>query len=114
SKTNNDCQIKFKLSQLGFIYTGPSYAADAAPVRPWLRVDHVPQAPFARNAGEEIDMLRVCRLHDAGIDVADLVLSHQRHCLRPQQPDPGPAPRVSPLTHARRNSREPRNTLSIP
>src|SRR5215472_13837029 len=76
---------------IGIIYTGPSYAADAAPVRPWLRVDHVPQAPFARNAGEEIDIvraLRVCRLHDAGIDVADLVLSHQRHRLRPQQPDP--------------------------
>src|SRR5215472_770144 len=76
---------------IGIIYTGPSYAADAAPVWPWLRVDHVPQAPFARNAGEEIDIvrtLRVCRLHDAGIDVADLVLSHQRHRLRPQQPDP--------------------------
>src|SRR5262245_11015280 len=33
---------------IGIIYTGPSYAADAAPIRPWLRVDHVPPGPICK------------------------------------------------------------------
>src|SRR5262245_26411467 len=73
---------------MGVVDTGPGEAAGAAAVRSRLSVDHIAQSPSAGNAGEKVDISRALRiggLHDAGVDLADLVLSHQRHCRRTQQ-----------------------------
>jgi len=71
------------------IDAGPGEAAGATAIGPWLRIDHVAETPFARNAREEIDIVRplwIRGLEDACVDVADLIAAHQRDGFGPQQP----------------------------
>src|SRR5207245_2220861 len=67
----------------------PAHRAGAPAVWSGLHVQHVAEPPSDRGAGEEIDVVgarRSRRLHDAGRDVAGVVLAHQRHGLRFQDP----------------------------
>src|SRR6266404_4670078 len=60
-KHASDALLRIK-PVIGIVDPGPGNAAGAAPVRPRLCVDHVSQAPFARNAGKEIDIIRALRV----------------------------------------------------
>src|SRR5262249_44430500 len=67
--------------------TRPRKTAGAAAVRPRLHVDHVAKTPSQRNARKEIDIVRECRivrLHNSGLDLADLILAHEGNSLRAQ------------------------------
>jgi len=59
---------------------GPGHASGAAPLGHRLHVDHVTEAPFQTDTGEEVHIVgerRRRRFHMAGFDIADLILPHQ-------------------------------------
>ena len=75
---------------IGVVDTRPGHAPGAAAVGPRLGTYHIAETPFARDTREEIKVIRTQRhrgFRDAGINVANLVLTHQRDGLRAQQPD---------------------------
>src|SRR5882672_7226327 len=72
--------------------TRPGKASGGAPGWPLLRIDEKTQAPLQVLIREHLRQLYVerCarrrRLPDAGhVDIADLILRHQRHCFRAKQ-----------------------------